>query len=88
MVGFPSKLSLSYLNCNLRSRSIIACQLERESREVFDGAIEVNESYFAGTRKGKRGRGAGGKISVFGLLKRGGRVYTKIILDIHHLYLP
>ncbi len=37
------------------------------------------ESYFGGTRKGKRGRGASGKIPVFGLLKHGGRVYTKII---------
>ncbi len=31
-------------------------------------------SGFAGQRKGKRGRGAGGKIPVFGLLKRGGEV--------------
>ena len=29
--------------------------------------------------KGKRGRGAGGKTPVFGLLKHGGMVYTKII---------
>jgi transposase len=41
----------------------------------------VDESYFGGTRKGKRGRGAGGKTPVFGLLKRGGKVYTKIIPD-------
>ena len=41
----------------------------------------MDESYFGGRRKGKRGRGAGGKIPVFGLLKRGGRVYTKIIPD-------
>ena len=34
-----------------------------------------------GRRKGKRGRGAAGKVPVFGLLKRGGRVYTKIIPD-------
>lgn len=34
-----------------------------------------------GTRKGNRGRGAAGKIPVFGLLKRGGRVYTKVIPD-------
>jgi len=40
-----------------------------------------DESYFGGRRKGKRGRGAGGKVPVFGLLKRGGRVYTKIIPD-------
>ena len=29
--------------------------------------------------KGKRGRGATRKIAVFGLLKRGGKVYTAII---------
>lgn len=64
-----------------RLREIIAMQLEAESHEVFDGEIEVDESYFGGVRKGKRGRGAAGKVPVFGLLKRGGRVYTKIIPD-------
>ena len=39
----------------------------------FAGEIEVDESYFGGRRKGKRGRGAAGKVPVFGLLKRGGR---------------
>ena len=29
--------------------------------------------------KGKRGRGAGGKTIVFGLLKRNGKVYTRIV---------
>ena len=32
-------------------------------------------------RKGKRGRGAAGKVPVFGLLKRGGKVYTQIVTD-------
>ena len=62
-----------------RLREIITHHLEQESIEIFDGEIEVDESYFGGTRKGKRGRGAAGKVPVFGLLKRGGRVYTKII---------
>ena len=31
--------------------------------------------------KVKLGRGTAGKIPVFGLLKRGGKVYTKIIPD-------
>ena len=44
--------------------------------EMFEGEIEANESYFGGTRKGKRGRGAVGKVAVFGLLKRNGKVYT------------
>ena len=65
----------------LRLREIIAHELEAESEAMFDGEIEVDESYFGGRRKGKRGRGAAGKIPVFGLLKRGGRVYTKIIPD-------
>ena len=64
-----------------RLREIIAYHIEQESHEAFDGEIEVDESYFGGTRKGKRGRGAAGKIPVFRLLKRGGRVYTKIIPD-------
>ena len=44
--------------------------------EMFDGEIEADESYFGGHRKGKRGRGAAGKVAVFGLLKRNGQVYT------------
>lgn len=41
---------------------------------------EVDESYFGARRvKGKRGRGASGKILVFGVLKRGSTVYTEII---------
>lgn len=43
---------------------------------MLDGEVEVDESYFGGQRKGKRGRGATGKVAVFGLLKRNGKVYT------------
>lgn len=64
-----------------RLREIIARRLEQESLDVFEGEIEVDESYFGGTQKGKRGRGASGKVPVFGLLKRGGKVYTQVILD-------
>ena len=66
----------------LRLREIIAYELEADSEAMFGGEIEVDESYFGGKRKGKRGRGAAGKIPVFGLLKRGGKVYTKIIPDV------
>jgi transposase len=48
---------------------------------LFVGEIEVNESYFGGKRKGKRDHGASGEIPVFGLLKRGDKVYTKTIPD-------
>ena len=43
------------------------------------GEIELDEAYFGGRRKGKRGRGAGGKSVVFGLLERDGRVYTRVV---------
>jgi transposase len=49
--------------------------------EQFCGKIELDESYFGGIGKGKRGRGSAGKVPVFGLLKRGGKVYTQIIDD-------
>ena len=64
-----------------RLREIIACHLDAEADTVFGGEIEVDESYFGGRRKGQRGRGAAGKVPVFGLLKRGGKVYTKVIAD-------
>lgn len=53
----------------------------QEEHTMFFGEIEVDESYFGGIRKGKRGRGAVGKIPVFGLLKRGGKVYVCIVTD-------
>ncbi|WP_089138962.1 IS1595 family transposase [Vibrio rumoiensis] len=51
----------------------------QEHMEMFDGEVEADESYFGGQRKGKRGRGAAGKVPVFGLLKRNGKVFTVII---------
>lgn len=59
-------------------RCIITKNIEKES-PFFDGEIEVDESYFGGARKGKRGRGAAGKVPVFGLLKRNGKVYAEVI---------
>jgi transposase len=78
LVGVHRNTAAYYFH---RLREIIAYELARESDEVFAGEIEVDESYFGGRRKGKRGRGAAGKVPVFGLLKRGGKVYVKIITD-------
>ncbi len=48
----------------------------------FNGEVEIDESYFGPTRvKGKRGRGAGEKIPVIGLLKRGGKVHVQIVTN-------
>lgn len=39
-------------------REVIFVALAAESHELLAGEIEVDESYFGGHRKGKRGRGA------------------------------
>ena len=60
----------------IRKRMTEECELE----SPFSGDIEVDESFFGARRvKGKRGRGASGKTIVFGLLKRNGKVYTRIV---------
>ena len=62
--------------CLIRKRLVVLC--EKESR--FSGEVEIDESYFGARRvRGKRGRGAKGKIPVVGILKRNGTVYTKPI---------
>ena len=46
----------------------------------MSGEIEVDESYFGGVR-GKRGRGAGKKTPMFGMLKRNRTsLYAKTLL--------
>jgi transposase len=55
---------------------------ERELHSPLGGEVEADESYFGGRRKGPRGRGAAGKAPVFGLLKRNGKVYTRIVEDV------
>ena len=62
----------------LRIRRRIAAWCREQS--PLSGELEADESYFGPRRvRGKRGRGAGGKTIVFGLLKRGDQVYTEIV---------
>jgi len=77
---------LTHLNINtvdrylqgIRQRIADAC----EDQTPFQGEVEMDESYFGGRRKGQRGRGAAGKMIVFGLLKRHGKVYTQIVPNV------
>jgi transposase len=76
LVGVNFKTAAYY---DHRLRDII-CVATGENTP-FTGEVELDESYFGGIRKGKRGRGAAGKVPVFGILKRGGKVYTQVIPD-------
>ena len=65
---------------NLIRQKIFEESLKEIKKEVGD--FELDESYFGAKRvRGKRGRGAAGKTPVFGLLKRGDKVFTKIVLN-------
>lgn len=61
-----------------RLREVLFHVTELEGGKL-KGEIELDEAYFGGRRKGKRGRGAAGKSVVFGLLERDGRVYTQVV---------
>jgi transposase len=86
--GVPARMAAELAGVNRHTatlyyhklRELIATRLAQEA-PLPQGEIEVDESYFGGYRRGKHGRGAAGKVPVFGLLKRGGRVYTAMIPD-------
>ncbi len=71
----PNSAALFYR----KIRQVITFYLAQEAAEVFNGEVEIDESYFGGVRKGKRGRGAAGKVVVFGMLKRHGKVFTVVV---------
>ena len=67
-------------NLYLKLRRRLADECGRQA--PLYGIVELDESYFgAKCIRGKRGRGAGGKTIVFGILKRGDKVYTEIVPD-------
>ena len=49
---------------------------------LLGGEVEMDESYFGGHRKGKRGRGAAGKVPVFGILERNGIVGVQVVPNV------
>lgn len=48
----------------------------------LSGEVEMDETYVGGKRKGKRGRGAAGKVPVFGMLERAGMVRVEVVPNV------
>ena len=72
-----NRLTVNRIFDKIRVRIAELCEAESPFE---NGEVELDESYFGARRvRGKRGRGAQGKIPVFGMLKRGDKVYTKIV---------
>ncbi|WML68112.1 MAG: hypothetical protein METHP_01697 [Methanoregula sp. SKADARSKE-2] len=78
------QLGLSYNTVyglfDLFKRSIF--RTDSDTAFTLSGEIEMDESYFGGRRKGNRGRGAAGKIPVFGILERGGKVRVEVVRNV------
>lgn len=53
-----------------------------DAGQLLGGEIELDESYFGGRRKGKRGRGATAKVPVFGILERSGVVRVDVVNNV------
>ena len=53
-----------------------------DAERLLGGEVELDESYFGGKCKGKRGRGAAGKVPVFGILERNGVVQVTVVPDV------
>jgi transposase len=65
---------------DLIRRSIVT--ESKGDRDLIEGEVEMDEAYFGGKRKGKRGRGAGHKIPVFGILERQGIVQVEVLPNV------
>ena len=77
------ELGISYNSVSRRYiqfRKYIALYSDFEMRKL-KGELEIDESYFGGKRKGKRGRGAFNKAIVFGILERNGKVSITVVTD-------
>lgn len=78
LVGL-NKNTTQALYSKIRTRIV---ELDSKESAPLTGEVEIDESYFGARRvRGKRGRGARGKIPVVGILKRESRVYTQIITN-------
>lgn len=60
--------------------SIISTSLD--TKELLSGEIELDETYFGGKRRGKRGRGSVNKVPVFGIFERKGKVKVEVVKDV------
>ena len=85
--GVPAKelqrqLGVSYPTALRMAHKIRVYMGSLDSKPPLTDHVEVDETYVGGKRRGKRGRGAGGKSVVFGILERnGGEIYTTVVPD-------
>ena len=74
-----SRQSINRIFHATRQRIIDMCE---QNSPPIDGEFELDESYFGAHRvRGIRGRGAHGKVIVFGIMNRSGKVSAHVVED-------
>ena len=88
VAGTPARTAAELVGVNRHTATLFFHKLREliaqkvEDHSPFEGEVEIDESYFGSRKRGKRGRGAPGKVPVFGILKRGGNVYTVMVPNV------
>lgn len=78
------QINLAY-NTVYKAAQTIRCSIvahASSTNNLMKGEIELDESYFGGRRKGNSGRGTAGKIPVFGILERNGKVFVTVVPNV------
>jgi len=86
--GVPAKELQRQLSVNYKTAWRIGHELRKylafvDGDDQLSGHVEADETMIGGKRRGgKRGRGAPGKTTVFGMLERGGDVMTRVVENV------
>lgn len=85
--GVPAKELQRQLGVTYKTAWRIGHEIRKYMAQIdgnapLSGTVEADETYVGGVRKGKRGRGAGGKTIVFGMLEREGNIMTYVVSNV------
>ncbi|MEW8509041.1 MAG: IS1595 family transposase [Candidatus Thiodiazotropha sp.] len=85
--GVPAKELQRQLGVTYKTAWRIGHEIRKYMGKVdgdsgLSGHVEVDETYVGGKKPGKRGRGAGGKTIVMGMIERGGNLMTHVVPNV------
>jgi len=76
------EINVSYKTAWGMLHKIRSCIHQCHFLEQLKGSVEVDETYFGGRWKGKRGRGAAHKTPAIGIKERGGKVRSIVVPNV------
>lgn len=79
---FAWAIGVNYKTARLMLKAMRSAAVNDTLFTKLSGEVEIDDTYYGGIRKGKRGRGAAGKIPVVGLRQRNGKVKTLVVPEL------